>query len=75
MITACLKASGISPHSIDRLTILVINGINSDVYSFNSKVAIGSNKQDLDGDFKTIFSSSYLSKPSDEAKLSLILSI
>ena len=50
VITACLKASGISPLSIERLTILVINGTSSDVHSFNSKVCIGSNMQDLDGE-------------------------
>ena len=40
----CLKSFGISPVSIDRLTILVIIGINSDLHSFSSEV-----------NFKTIF--------------------
>ena len=48
------KASGTSL-SADRFTILAINGINPDVHFFNSKAGIGSNIQDLDGHFKTIF--------------------
>ena len=41
--------------SMDRLTILVIIGINSDLHSFSSEVGKGSNIHDLDGDFKIIF--------------------
>ena len=55
VITACLKSFGISPVSMDRLTILAIIGISSDVYYFSSEVGIGSKTHDLDGDFKTIF--------------------
>ena len=40
---------------MDRLTILVIIGINSDLHSFSTEVGIGSNIHDLDGDFKTVF--------------------
>ena len=42
---------------MDRLTILVIIGINSDLHSFSGEVGIGSSIHDLDGDFKTIFMS------------------
>ena len=40
---------------MDRLTILVIICINSDLHSFSSEVGIGSNMHVLDGDFKTTF--------------------
>ena len=50
-----LKSFGISPVSMDRLTILVIIVINSDLHCFSSEVGIGSNMHDLDGEFKTTF--------------------
>ena len=46
---------------MDRLTILVIIGIISDLHSFSSEVGIESNVHDLDGNFKTIFMSADLS--------------
>ena len=58
MITACLKAFGISPLYIDRFTILAINGISLNVHSFNRNVGTGSDIQYLNSDFKAIYSSS-----------------
>ena len=54
VITACLKVFGILPVSIDRLTTLAMNGINSNVHSFSNEVGMGSNMHDLEGDFRTI---------------------
>ena len=39
---------------MDRLTILAITGINSDLYSYSTEVGTGSNMHDVDGDFSSV---------------------